>query len=198
MFNPPLEIFRLRGEGRRVHDIATPYSVFVALGSNLGDSPSILAEAMERLGVLSAGPVRRSSLWSTSPVDCPPGSPPFVNAVVALIPIAGETPESLLGKLKELEGEFGRRPKKVLNEPRPLDLDIVAWGNETRSTPSLTLPHPRAAQRQFVLRPLAEIAPELAWPGTGKSVTALLAKLRTDEVIRRLERPGRWESHSSH
>lgn len=182
-----MEIFRRRSEGHLVQDIATPYSVFVALGSNLGDSTSILAEAMERLEALSAGRVRRSSFWSTSPVDCPPGSPPFVNAVVALTPVAGETPESLLGKLQELEREFGRRPKKVMNEPRPLDLDIIAWGGETRSTPSLTLPHPRAAKRQFVLRPLAEIAPELVWPGTRKPVAALLAQLRTDEEIRRLE-----------
>lgn len=171
-------------------EIATPHSVFVALGSNLGDSASILAEAMERLGVLSTGPVRRSSLWSTSPVDCPPGSPPFVNAVVALTPLVDETPESLLCKLQEIEREFGRRPKSVLNEPRPLDLDLIAWGNETRSTPELTLPHPRATGRQFVLRPLAEIAPEFAWPGTGQLVATLLADLRTDEEIRRLEQPG--------
>lgn len=179
-----------------MHDIATPHSVFVALGSNLGNSASILGEAMERLEVMSAGPVRRSSFWGTSPVDCPPGSPPFVNAVVALTPVAGETPETLLGKLKDLEREFGRRPKKVLNEPRPLDLDIIAWGNETWSTPALTLPHPRAVQRQFVLRPLAEIAPDVVLPGEVNSVAALLAKLRTDEVIRRLEGPGRPEYDS--
>ena len=177
-------------------DIATPHSVFVALGSNLGDSISVLVEAMERLEEFSAGPVRRSSFWGTSPVDCPPGSPPFVNAVVALTPVAGETPETLLGKLQALEREFGRRPKKVLNEPRPLDLDIIAWGNETRSTPSLTLPHPRAARRQFVLRPLAEIAPDLVLPGGVNSVAALLAELRTDEVIRRLPVTGRPEFDS--
>ena len=195
-FKPPLEILLGRGEAQGVKDIATPYSVFVALGSNLGDSISVLVEAMERLEAFSAGPVRRSSFWGTSPVDCPPGSPPFVNAVVALTPVAGETPETLLGKLQALEREFGRRPKKVLNEPRPLDLDIIAWGNETRSTPALTLPHPRAAQRQFVLRPLAEIAPDLVLPGGVNSVAALLAELRTDEVIRRLPGTGRPEFDS--
>ena len=168
-------------------DIATPHSVFVALGSNLGDSISILVEAMKRLEALSAGSVRCSSLWSTSPVDCPPGSPPFVNAVVGLTPRDGETPESLLIQLQEIEREFGRRPKTVLNEPRPLDLDLIAWGNETRSAPSLTLPHPRAAQRQFVLRPLAEIAPGLVLPGQAKTVAVLLSGLTTDEVIARIE-----------
>ncbi len=187
MFNPPLEILRSRGEARDVKDIATPHSVFVALGSNLGDSISILVEAMERLEALSAGPVRCSSLWSTSPVDCPPGSPPFVNAVVALTPRAGETPESLLVELQEIERESGRGPKKVLNEPRPLDLDLIAFGMETRNTPLLVLPHPRASQRQFVLRPLAEIAPELVLPGQMKTVATLLSGLTTDEVIARIE-----------
>lgn len=163
-----------------------PQTAVVALGSNLGDSVALLGEAMWRLETFSAKPIRRSSLWSTSPVDCPPGSPPFVNAVVALEPRPGETPESLLAKLQELEREFGRRPKKVLNEPRPLDLDLIAWGNETRSTPALMLPHPRATQRQFVLRPLAEIAPELKLPGQSKTVAGLLAELKTDEVIERL------------
>ncbi len=170
-------------------DIATPHSVFVALGSNLGDSISILVEAVERLEALSAGPVRCSSLWSTSPVDCPPGSPLFINAVVALTPRAGETAESLLIELQEIERESGRGPKKVLNEPRPLDLDLIAFGMETRNTPLLVLPHPRASQRQFVLRPLAEIAPELILPGQVKTVATLLSGLTTDEVIARIESP---------
>lgn len=182
-----MEILRSPGEALGVKDIATPHSVFVALGSNLGDSISILVETMKRLEALSAGPVRRSSIWSTSPVDCPPGSPPFVNAVVALTPRAGETPESLLIELQEMEHEFGRVPKKVLNEPRPLDLDLIVFGTETRNTPLLVLPHPRASQRQFVLRPLAEIAPELVLPGKAMTVAALLSGLTTDEVIARIE-----------
>jgi 2-amino-4-hydroxy-6-hydroxymethyldihydropteridine diphosphokinase len=169
-----------------VKDIVSGKTAIVALGSNLGESAVLLGEAIERLEALSKSSVRRSSLWSTSPVDCPPGSPPFVNAVVALEPLGDETPESLLAKLQELEREFGRRPKKVLNEPRPLDLDLIAWGEETRSTSVLTLPHPRAVLRQFVLRPLAEIAPDLVLPGQTKTVAALLAELKTDEVIERL------------
>lgn len=160
--------------------------VFVALGSNLGNSRQILEEAMERLQKLSGGPLIRSSLWRTTPVDCPPGSGEFLNAVVALRPLAGETPETLLAKLQEMEKEFGRRPKLVMNEARPLDLDIVVFGREEKAASELTVPHPRAHLRRFVLEPLAEIAPELVLPGQKKTVRELLATLRTDEVVERV------------
>ena len=132
---------------------------------------------MERLQEFSDAPLLRSSLWQSAPVDCPPGSPAFVNAVVGLVPQPGETPESLLGKLQALEQEFGRQPKKVLNEPRPLDLDLIAFGSESRATRELTLPHPRAAERGFVLQPLSELAPDLVLPGQTKPVVDLLARL---------------------
>lgn len=164
---------------------ASPLIAYVALGSNLGDSRSILGEAFNRLQESSAAPIRQSSLWRSSPVDCPPGSPDFLNAVVALVPLAGETPESLLAKLQALEAEFGRRPKRVLNEPRPLDLDLIAFGSELRATPQLTLPHPRAVQRRFVLAPLNELAPELILPGQKKTVAELLSSLVSDERIAR-------------
>jgi 2-amino-4-hydroxy-6-hydroxymethyldihydropteridine diphosphokinase len=153
----------------------------VALGSNLGDSRKFLLAAMVELQKFSAAPILKSSLWQTSPVDCPPDSPKFLNAIVALTPRANETPESLLQKLQALEKEFGRAPKKVLNEPRPLDLDLIAFGAEMRKTPQLTLPHPRAHERRFVLQPLAEIAPDLILPGQTQTVEQLLANLRGDE-----------------
>lgn len=158
---------------------------FVALGSNLGDSVKILHDAMARLQNFSDAPVLKSSLWQTTPVDCPPGSPQFMNAVVGFVPRTGETPESLLGKLQELEIESGRAPKQVLNEPRPLDLDLIAFGRETRHSPPLTLPHPRAHQRRFVLQPLSEIAPELILPGQSKTVLQLLAALPAAETVTR-------------
>ena len=158
----------------------------IALGSNLGDTRQNILRGIERLQKLSAAPLIKSSLWQTSPVDCPPGSPPFVNAVVALFPVAEETPESLFAKLKALEKEFGRRPKQVLNESRPLDLDLIGFGRETRNTPALTLPHPRAHIRRFVLQPLSEIAPELVLPGQTKTVEGLLGALETAEVLVRL------------
>ncbi len=160
--------------------------VFIALGSNLGDSRKTILSAMDRLQKFSDKPILKSSLWQTSPVDCPPDSPKFVNAVVGLIPKADETPESLLKKLRELEKEFGRTPKKILNEARPLDLDLIAFGQEVRNTPNLILPHPRAHLRRFVLEPLNEIAPDLILPGQGKSVSQLLAKLSSDEKLEKL------------
>ena len=155
--------------------------VFVALGSNLGDSRKILLAAMARLQEFSIIPVLKSSLWQTSPVDCPPDSPKFVNAVAALTPPANETPESLLEKMQALEIEFGRMPKKVLNEPRPLDLDLILFGGEVRASAALTLPHPRAHERRFVLQPLREIAPDLILPGQSQTVARLLAALPIDE-----------------
>ena len=158
----------------------------VALGSNLGDSRQMVLNAMARLQDFSDEPILKSSLWQTSPVDCPPDSPKFVNAVASLALSADETPESLLVKLHALEKEFGRQAKKTLNEPRPLDLDLIAFGNEIRHSPELTLPHPRAHLRRFVLQPLSEIAPDLILPEQGMTVTELLAGLPADEMVTRI------------
>ncbi len=166
--------------------MTVPPLAYISLGSNLGDSPAILASALERLQLYSAAPLLRSSLWQTTPVDCPPGSPPFINAVAALEPLPGESPETLLQKLRALELEFGRRPKVVMNEPRPLDLDLIAFGAETRRTETLTLPHPRAHLRQFVLQPLSEIAPDLLLPGQTQTVRQLLAALPPGELLTKL------------
>jgi 2-amino-4-hydroxy-6-hydroxymethyldihydropteridine diphosphokinase len=174
---------REKAEGRRQK---AEGAAIIALGSNLGDSARVIHQAIERLQQFSNEPLRKSSLWHTAPVDCPPGSPDFLNAVVALAPHPGETPETLLAKLQTLEKEFGRQPKKALNEPRPLDLDLIAFGNETRATGELTLPHPRAHERRFVLQPLNEIAPDLILPGQTKTVRQLLEELPKDEVIRRV------------
>jgi 2-amino-4-hydroxy-6-hydroxymethyldihydropteridine diphosphokinase len=164
-----------------------PDTVYIALGSNLGDSRSNVLRAMERLQEFSDQPLVKSSLLETTPVDCPPGSANFVNAVVGLTPRGGETPESLLRRLRELENEFGRVPKKILNEARPLDLDIISFGNEIRATSELILPHPRAHLRRFVLEPLAEIAPDLILPGQGRPVAELLRQLTSAEIVRKLK-----------
>ena len=102
--------------------------IFIALGSNLGDPRRTVLAAMTRLETLSAEPILRSSLWETEPVDCPPGSPKFVNAVAGLYARPAETPEALLQQLQRLEREFGRKPKTVMNEARPLDLDLISFG----------------------------------------------------------------------
>jgi 2-amino-4-hydroxy-6-hydroxymethyldihydropteridine diphosphokinase len=160
--------------------------VFVALGSNLGDSRTIIQEAFRKLEALSSGPLIRSSLWKSTPVDCPPGSPDFINAVSGFNVLEDETPETLLAKLQALEKEFGRRPKVLRNEARPLDLDLIAFGDEVRSTPELVLPHPRAHTRRFVLEPLAELAPELILPGQKKTVRELLAAAPAGDLVERI------------
>ena len=161
-------------------------NAFIALGSNQGDPRRNVLEAMERLEKYSERPLMRSSLWETQPVDCPPGSPNFVNAVVGLYPKEEETAETLLQNLLLLEQEFGRRPKKKLNEPRPLDLDLIAFGDQIRAAKNLTLPHPRAHLRGFVLKPLTEIAPDLVLPGQSGSVSQLLKELPPDKTMRKL------------
>jgi 2-amino-4-hydroxy-6-hydroxymethyldihydropteridine diphosphokinase len=109
-----------------------------------------------------------------------------VNAVVGLTPRAGETPETLLTKLQALEKEFGRRPKKVLNEARPLDLDLIAFAGEVRHGDFLVLPHPRAHERRFVLQPLAEISPDLILPGQRRTAAELLEMLPAGESVEKL------------
>jgi 2-amino-4-hydroxy-6-hydroxymethyldihydropteridine diphosphokinase len=159
---------------------------FVALGSNLGDSRLNVLRAADQLQAICDYPLLRSTLWRSTPVDCPPESPPFVNALVGLLPRPAETPESLLEKLQSIEKEFGRVPKRIVNEPRPLDLDLIAFGQEKRNSDRLTLPHPRAHLRRFVLQPLSEIAPDLVLPGQTLSVRQLLETLQSEERLARL------------
>jgi 2-amino-4-hydroxy-6-hydroxymethyldihydropteridine diphosphokinase len=146
---------------------------------------------MVRLQELSEHPLLKSSLWQTAPVDCPAGSPVFVNSVVAFVPRRGMTPESVLASLHEIEREFGRKPKKVLNEPRLLDLDLIAFASEIRAGKELTLPHPRAHQRRFVLQPLSEIAPDLILTGREKTVLQLLEELPSAAVSTPRKLPSR-------
>lgn len=179
---------------RGVEESAAP-RVFVALGSNLGDSPRIVVRAIERLQELSEKPILASSLWRSDPTDCPPGSPPFVNAAIGLVPRPEETPRTLLAKLQHFEKVFGRQAKSVLNEPRPLDLDLIAFGGVTHASDDLTVPHPRAHLRSFVLAPLAEIAPDLVLPGQSRTVEQLLRQLGTGSEVTRIhgDTPGRVE-----
>jgi 2-amino-4-hydroxy-6-hydroxymethyldihydropteridine diphosphokinase len=160
---------------------------FVALGSNLGNSPETIKRGFDRLQTLSTQPLLRSSLWRTAPVDCPPGSPSFVNAVAGLHPRGDETPQSLLRQLQVLETEFGRRRSHVANEPRILDLDLIAFGARMVNLPDLILPHPRAHVRRFVLQPLAEIAPDFVLPGQTRTVKELLEDLANNETAVKLE-----------
>ena len=162
--------------------------VLIGLGSNCGDSVAIVQKAMARMREFALGELRCSALWRTAPVDCPPGSADFINAAVAFAPRPGLSPETLLGSLKVIEAEHGRRPRKVRNAPRKLDLDLLLFGQETRDAADFVLPHPRAVNRRFVLAPASEVLPDAVWPGTGQTIVTLLSRLDSNERVERLTR----------
>jgi 2-amino-4-hydroxy-6-hydroxymethyldihydropteridine diphosphokinase len=153
-------------------------TAYIALGSNLpspaGSPRETLDAAILRLGEL--GELRaQSSYHSTEPVGYA-DQPVFLNAAVALETPLG--PHSLLEQLLEIELSFGRdRSLGIPNGPRTLDLDLLLYGDRILCSQNLQLPHPRMAQRGFVLLPLAEIAPELIHPQLQKSMSQLLEDL---------------------
>ena len=145
---------------------------YVALGSNLGDRQATLRRAVERLGEL--GQIEAaSSVWDTEPVGYV-DQPRYLDAVVRLRTTL--SPEETLARLLAIEHDLGR-VRSFPNAPRTLDLDLLLHGDAVRSTPFLTLPHPRLHLRAFVLEPLAEIAPDLVVPMVGERAGALLAGL---------------------
>ena len=158
-------------------------TAFIGMGSNLvswaGPPEATLAAAalrMESLGHV----VCRSSLYSTAPVGFA-AQPRFVNAVVALETKLG--PSELLHGLLAIEQEFGRdRAAGIANGPRTLDLDILLFGEFEIDVPELTIPHPRLAERAFVLVPLNEVAPEALDPASSRTVSQLLHSLRQTGV----------------
>ena len=151
---------------------------YIALGTNLpspaGPPEATLAAAALRLSALSRI-AARSSLYSTTPAGFA-DQPRFLNAVIALE--TSLAPRELLDTLLDLEREFGRdRAASIPNGPRALDLDILLYGDLVLSMSGLEIPHPRLAERAFVLVPLHEIAPHLRDPRSGKTVAQLLAEL---------------------
>ncbi len=162
--------------------------VLVGLGSNQGESTDIVVAAIRAL-VAFAKPntLRSSQLFRTSPVNCPPGSGDFVNAAVAFEAMAELQPEALLAELKNLEQVFGRAEKYQRNAPRELDLDLLLFDQQTRDTEVFTLPHPRAVDRLFVLKPASQLLPDTIWPGMDMSIAGLLNELKTDEEVHALE-----------
>lgn len=163
--------------------------ILIGLGSNRGDSSTIVRAAMTRLGMFARREVRCSGLWRTSPVDCPPDSGDFINAAAAFEAREGLEPEALLRALKRLEASFGRVENAVRNAPRELDLDLLLFDDQTRDSADFVLPHPRAVNRLFVLAPAAEVAPDAVWPGTGRTVAELLERLTSDETVVRIHEP---------
>jgi 2-amino-4-hydroxy-6-hydroxymethyldihydropteridine diphosphokinase len=150
--------------------------VGIALGSNLGDRAAEIEGGFAFLQTLSDVAIRRSSVIETVPVDCPPGSASFLNAVAEIqVDPAQLPPSGLLARLQVFEIQRGRPRDHGRNTPRPLDLDLLYFGDRVLESPELTLPHPRIAERPFVLLPLAELRPDLILPGQSRAVRELLA-----------------------
>ncbi len=154
-------------------------TAYIGLGANVGEREATIRAAVDRL---RAHPhitvVAESPLIETEPVGGPAGQPPFLNGAAAL-----ETdldPDALLEVLKGIERGLGRRPRGRWG-PREIDLDLLLYGDRVVETERLTVPHERLAERRFVLEPLAAIAPDARDPVTGRTVRAMLERLREGE-----------------
>ena len=155
--------------------MSAPSRAYVALGANLGDARATLAAARDALAALPGTKLAAvSSWWRTAPVDAV--GPDFLNGVAALDTTL--EPQQLLEALQAIELRHGRT-RAHRNAPRTLDLDLLLYGDEHLSSDRLTVPHPRIAQRAFVLAPLLEVAPELR-----ERYAAALAALSNQRVER--------------
>jgi len=149
----------------------------ISLGANLGDRLACLTNARDAIFALPGvqAPLICSSLYETEPVDCEPGAPKFLNAVIE-IGYEGSSTE-LLRELQRIEITLGRVRKHERNRSRKIDLDLLYHGARILDEPRIQLPHPRSALRGFVLRPLTEIRPNLVLPGQIKTVRELAEEL---------------------
>ena len=163
------------------HDEARWLPAYVGVGSNLEDPEMQVRRAVRELARLpGCRMVVCSQLYRTRPLGGVV-QPPFVNAVAGLL--TRSTPEDLLSALRNLERELGREPPRERWGPRIIDLDLLVVGREERATETLTLPHPGIADRDFVLYPLADVAPDLDIPRLGR-----VAALRDRVANRGIER----------
>jgi len=154
-------------------------TAYLGLGANLADRAGNLAEAVRRIASVDVRVLRVSSSWETAPrgmLD----QPWFLNQVIEV-----ETDLSavhLFQHVQEIEREMGR-VRAERDGPRLIDIDILLYGDQRVSEPDLEIPHPRMAERRFVLEPLAELAPGLRHPVSGKTMQELLAEVM-DQVAR--------------
>jgi 2-amino-4-hydroxy-6-hydroxymethyldihydropteridine diphosphokinase len=152
--------------------------VYLSLGSNVGDRETRLREAVAGLEAADVHVLRRSPVYETEPQDVKDQGW-FLNAVVE-----AETellPVQLLERTQRIERELGRRRLKR-GGPRSIDIDILLYGHAVIHTPQLEIPHPRLSSRRFVLEPLAQLAPDLCHPVTGRTVREMLAELHGQQV----------------
>ena len=162
----------------------TTHTAILSLGSNLGNRSRWLSKASEEIEALPDTRItNRSSILETEPIDVPEefSALPFLNAV--LIIETTLTPQQLSESIHTIENTL-QRTRSTPNAPRTIDIDIITFDNIKSDDPTLTLPHPRAHQRRFVLQPLAEIAPEFTLPGQELTVSELLDNLPGTSIIK--------------
>jgi 2-amino-4-hydroxy-6-hydroxymethyldihydropteridine diphosphokinase len=166
-------------------------SAFVALGSNLGPRRDTLESALATLAAHPSLELRRTSPWfETAAEGGPPGQPDYLNGVAEFV--TDLAPLELLDVLLDVEREHGRvRVAGERNAPRTLDLDLLLHGGETLRHERLVVPHPRMLERDFVLAPLARIAPRLRLPQTGRSVAEAAHRLALERIAAPWTSPSR-------
>jgi 2-amino-4-hydroxy-6-hydroxymethyldihydropteridine diphosphokinase len=156
-------------------------SVFLALGSNLGDRESNLMKVLRILGSMEGFElINVSPIYISEPVEMDQATPSFLNMVVK-----GQfcyTPLELLNNLEEIERKLGRTNKGGY-QPRPIDIDILLFGDEIIKSERLTVPHPKMNKRVFVLTPLLQVAPDLTHPVSGKRFDHYLDKKQAESLI---------------
>ncbi len=159
---------------------------YVSLGANVGDPASQLWEATRKLASHDRVALRgRSSLWRTSPVGPIKDQPDFVNAVVRLVTTL--TPRALLTLCQAIEDSMARdRSEELPMGPRPIDLDILTFGELVLVEDELVIPHPELARRAFVLEPLREVDPDFVHPATGQTVEEMIAALPPEQKAERI------------
>jgi 2-amino-4-hydroxy-6-hydroxymethyldihydropteridine diphosphokinase len=161
-------------------------TVYIGLGSNLGDRAAQLAEALTRMQEQEIAITRTSRIYETAPRDVT-NQPWFLNQVVEATTEC--LPRQLMTRLLRIEREMGRR-RLTFKGPRGIDLDILLYGNSVVSTTDLQIPHPRIGERRFVLEPLAELAADLRDPRSGLTIRQMLAAV-TAQAVRLWEPPDR-------
>ena len=151
----------------------------LSLGGNIGDVDARFDAVEQALAGFGVTKILRSKVYVTAPVGCVPGTPDFRNQ--ALVGECSAAPETLFALLQELERLNGRPAIHSSQESRTLDCDLILWGEEIIENRLLTVPHPRAREREFVLEPLAEIAPEMKFPD-GTSVLQAFESLQKERA----------------
>jgi 2-amino-4-hydroxy-6-hydroxymethyldihydropteridine diphosphokinase len=152
-------------------------AAYMAVGSNLGDRAKSIYDAVARLSqVRGVRLLKVSNLMENPAVGGPPGAPPYLNGAISVETELGS--HALLHELLTIEQELGRT-RRVKWEPRCIDLDLLLYGDQIISSQELIIPHPLMHERAFVLRPLAEIAPEVVHPALQMSIRGLLENIAT-------------------